>query len=1011
MTKRRKGREVGIVAALLVLAAVLYTLFAAPKVSVTSDGTYINAMEALHLTWMGEPVPSGKVVQQFAYMRYDFASLLTIGQPSVVYPAALVRAVTQPFGLPFDTQALACAYGLMIALGTYLAVSGLYPRSRAAAVMTPVVLACVLMHNALTGYLNSLYGTGTAIACLVLFIGCVISALCSDRGSGAWQIIKVLVSGVLLVQSQPQMMVMIPAVLLCTGLTVWHAWPVQKGSLPLFCLLCTAALAVSVGSMVVYIGNEKDIQSDAANQLAVFQGYLTVAEQPEEVLDSLGLDASYAADIGRSYYEDESLFVHYPKEDERLLTAIRLPNRMLYCVQHPDLVMRMVEDKYDHFYDALNDRMRYDGWQGNYVRLSPYPLLKLVAGEGGFAPTTWRMLGAALVLLALAAASSKGLRKLCAALASFCLCGALYLPVSMILTGGLDVSMAKVIFFFLGWLSLLIGICALILLGERVFIFLASHTAPLALPWRDEVPDRIPCAWVDRIHMGRAALCWMCAVLAMIICCGVMLPAQHVGGVNNGDYGRMMEQIDLYWTQELLDNSSMQSGEEVVEEYTFREPFHPERLTSLDPTYSLIYPSMVVRIWSLLTSSPYSTLVQAWVLLALTLCGILLIVYDLYPVLGRMTIPLGLTLVIMLFGENYVAWYNSLFGESTICTSLILMIACAIHLCVKPQGGRRRLIWLILLAVSVRMLTCSKAQLLLGLPSGLTLLVALGIYHRPQSKEPVVIAKKTIPAWTRLVCYGLMMLMLCGYVTLDSVGIYRKNDDVSSKQTVWQSVFYGALMIADDVDAAMADLGLEPALKADIGKHAYYAESDYVYPVLSEEAQAAIYDKINAVTMVGYYLRHPKDLMLMLDHAAQESCNLHTGFMTYTGENYAASEGLYRFNIWRYIRPLTACHAFWQYVLLYGAAVIWCIRLMLRRDRPAYQKLFALLFICVMLIGTFQYPLTVIGNGFADNNKQLFTFMLCHDLMVVTAAAVILRSLLRRALRPCEPVADERKDA
>lgn len=217
-----------------------------------------------------------------------------------------------------------------------------------------------------------------------------------------------------------------------------------------------------------------------------------------------------------------------------------------------------------------------------------------------------------------------------------------------------------------------------------------------------------------------------------------------------------------------------------------------------------------------------------------------------------------------------------------------------------------------------------------------------------------------------------------------------KNEGVSARQTVWQSVFFGALMVTDDPDAAMAELGIDPAMKADIGKHAYYEDEDYVYPLYSEKADKGFYDHVSTLTMVRYYLRHPRDLLKMLDRAAQESVQLHTGFMAYTDESYTEHQSLSRFTVWMHLRPATACHAFWQYAVLYGAAVILCLWLLCRRRSAMLQRLMSLLFLSIMCIGVLQYPLSVIGNGFADNNKQLYGFMLCHDLLVlfsVTTAA------------------------
>ena len=40
----------------------------------------------------------------------------------------------------------------------------------------------------------------------------------------------------------------------------------------------------------------------------------------------------------------------------------------------------------------------------------------------------------------------------------------------------------------------------------------------------------------------------------------------------------------------------------------------------------------------------------------------------------------------------------------------------------------------------------------------------------------------------------------------------------------------------------------------------------------------------------------------------------------------------------------------------------------------------------VLLTGVLQYPLPFLGNGYADTNKQLYLFMLCHDVCMLWAA-------------------------
>jgi hypothetical protein len=43
-----------------------------------------------------------------------------------------------------------------------------------------------------------------------------------------------------------------------------------------------------------------------------------------------------------------------------------------------------------------------------------------------------------------------------------------------------------------------------------------------------------------------------------------------------------------------------------------------------------------------------------------------------------------------------------------------------------------------------------------------------------------------------------------------------------------------------------------------------------------------------------------------------------------------------------------------------------------------------------MGIGVMQYPMTVMGNGFADNQKQLFGFALCQDFIMLTVIIAVM---------------------
>ena len=999
MNNWRKAREIGLVSAIAVMGLIVFMLFSSPVMGAVADGSYDTVMRQLHLAMPeGTLFQTGAVLEEFDYLRLDYSSVLKPGQPSIAYPAMAVRVLTEPFGLLFSTRYLAVAYILLIGLGVYLAVSGLYRVNASAAVLTACGIGLVMSHSTLVGYLNSLYDIGAVIAFAVLYLGFLCRALCGEKGCGAQWAVGVALSGTALIRSQTQMIILLPFVLVGMILSVVHCCPRGK-AWALHAVICGFALLFCMQGVYDGFLASPEADEDANDYLAVFQGYMLASDNVEGDLEQLGLDASYAADVGRSYYEPSEYFAHDPHSEAEtpMLDKITLGNRLLFCLRNPDLIVRRIDQLGNYLYDAFNERLHTDDGQTRYVRPSVLPFVRLLTGEGGFARTSvWMLAASALCFLTvLVARKNSGMAKLSVALGFLMLGMVCYFPFTMMLTGGIDVEKFKVVFFFMGWFALAAGLTAGVALASGVLEWLSVSGGML----RGEAPQNVAkprMKWLETVHVTRGVLVYLTVIACIAVSCLLLLPQVHVGGVNNGDYGRMMDQLDLTFTQEYQQKQDEQAGVRVIEEYDYFRDFDPLKLTPADPNYSLIYPTAIVRLWSGLTGAPFNTLGVAFILLFFTMLSVALIVHDLYPVFGKATVILALGLVLMVFGENYVAWYNALFGESSISTGLMMSIACCVHLITMERGKASSWVWMLLLAFSLRFLVCAKAQMALALPVALVLLAVLAWYHCP---------RKVI----RGTAFVLMAAVLMGTVTYDTLAVYKKNAGVSERHTVWQSVFFGALMIADDPDAAMAEMNIPPEMKVDIGKHAYYPDGDYVYAPLSDEAQEKFYDHVNTFTMVKYYLKHPMDFLYMLNRAAGESVELHTGFMAYTDETYPEHEALYRFNIWRNLRPLTACRAFWQYVVLYGAVIILCIRRMCRREISARDRLLMMLFLCVMMIGVLQYPLSVVGNGFADNNKQLYGFMLCHDLLVLSVVTAGGRALVHRA-RQNDPACGERVD-
>ena len=130
----------------------------------------------------------------------------------------------------------------------------------------------------------------------------------------------------------------------------------------------------------------------------------------------------------------------------------------------------------------------------------------------------------------------------------------------------------------------------------------------------------------------------------------------------------------------------------------------------------------------------------------------------------------------------------------------------------------------------------------------------------------------------------------------------------------------------------------------------------------------------------------------MLNHAASVSKNLYQDFRVYYGQDYSDPEHdpVLGFNLWPGWRPIFAPSAFFGYVIFYGILLIFALRMLFGKKRSDADRMLAAVLLFVMFTGILQFPLSVIGNGFADNRKQMVGFMICHDFILCFSIPLVL---------------------
>ena len=1022
MTRKKKGwlkiprRRAVLLAACVCAALCLLVGFTkVPRLYPIDFGQYDLILRQCGLTWTREDLLQGDLhyvrpLRFFSYTRFSWASLFTPGAGgSTVYGVALVRLFTQPFGLPFSIDALSAVWALLLIAAAGLITQALYERFPHIGLIPGLILCLVYMNGNFCAIFRGLYPEAAAIAFSLLSLGLALRAFSVKKESRGRWVIPVLLSSLLALKSLSPLIVFLPFV--AAGniyLLISCAKYISRKYLvfPLAAVL----LITGLSSAVSLVGGDADYFSPASLYEASFNALLRQADSPETILKEWGLDESYGEDVGKSYYEPEENYAHNPrdpKEAEALFSRVTQGRLIGAYLRHPSLFFKAVNAR------ELSMNRGFENSRNSAVSANEKNFTATRV-DGGFFSLLWKILPLSwtayfvihlLLIFAGAGIALWKRRMKWVLLCLFSLGSILYLPFSLV-TDGYAQSQQYMLFQVMLALGLITGLlCAAVGAMPGFLQWMTRYTedAYRVQPIRSAPSERESGGWpwlkqararMDALSGNQRLILLFTGLYCFFVLASVYLPSAHPAAINNGDFGRMMEQMDITWSGMDYFDTASQANHFAIEEYAYTGGFDPLKLTPLKPTYSLYWFVSVVRLFTQPFGLGFSTYLLSWVMGAATVLCILQMVRDLYALLGKKTAAAAALLSVMIMNETYLTWYNSLYGEGCILLGLLMTLTCALHLCVMPrEKSWKRPLWLLGLTVSLYIFISAKSQMLLAAPGAIALLLAFCFYHRPYRYDLQAVQ-------------GLVALALCGVLAVGALGVYqsdRTEDSVSQRHTMWQAYFYGIFMISDDPIGDMEALGVDTAMAPDIGKYVDFSEdADYVYAPLSEEAGKAFYDHVSMFTIVKWYITHPAKLWYMLDRAARESRELYTGFRVYNGQNYSDPnhDPVNGLNLWPGWRPWLTPGSFLGYVLFYGALLFVLIRRLVFRDTEAKTRMLCAVILFLIVTGVLQFPLSVLGNGFADNQKQLFCFSLCHDLLLGTTAFFLVSWLRSRQNAP-----------
>lgn len=475
-----------------------------------------------------------------------------------------------------------------------------------------------------------------------------------------------------------------------------------------------------------------------------------------------------------------------------------------------------------------------------------------------------------------------------------------------------------------------------------------------------------------------------CTLVAALMVAWVLFLPPRLGAADNGDFTRIAGRMSVDGTQQ-LSGSEWPYFHEVNERWLW-QPMNWAQLTPAEASFSAVWPVSLLRLATNLVGdtaiTPLSTAALAAVYAAMLLLAVFLLARFAAARWGWRGLLCALPAAVMLLGGMHLAWFNSLYGEAMLYVGLLLTLGCFVT-AIQAEGSQAALM-LIPCCLATSLLLCGKPQAVLGWPFWTAMLVILAIHVlRPLARRCFLRRALTV----FLAAHLLWSAASCAV-------LYAWNNVLNEGATLFSAIFDGALMLTDDPEAMLADMGLDPAMAADRGKNGYWDPTDLVAPPYSPKGESMLYSRMNTMGLLKYYITHPAYLYQALEITAQQAVTPAISLHHFVGEVETDHADHTRFGWWAQLRPYVTPRHFWQYVLLYGGMIAVCV-LRLRRE-DGQGRLLTLLFLLVLFTGVVQYPLPFIGNGYADTTKQLYLFMLCHDVCMLTAVCYVISRFCRK---------------
>lgn len=470
-------------------------------------------------------------------------------------------------------------------------------------------------------------------------------------------------------------------------------------------------------------------------------------------------------------------------------------------------------------------------------------------------------------------------------------------------------------------------------------------------------------------------------VLASLIFTWILFVNPKLGVADQGDFDRVMNATGLSLLDSDINNPNfIRFYEYIVTDYKINSVNNIFITISGTSMGALI--TLICYICKLLGQSIFKTQYLAIAYFLIYLSAFLIILKSINlknPI--KYTILILLTLFIF-FDGNYLIWFNSLYGEPMMIITLLLFIASVLYYTYYKYSLKKEdklFSKLVYIFVSALLFIGSKLQVTMCLPF-IILLIAKIVWDNRKSFSR-----------TNSFIIGILFILLLAYPIAINI-----NSGSLSKDTQYNSVFYGVLNGSDTPEQDLIDMGLNPDMAVEAGKHSYLSPDQYEkYIPRTEITEEQFYSKMSNSKLAKFYLTHPKRLLEGMQYTASKAFYTSTDLgKTYQAYNEEPVTKFSRFTTWSYIRENLLPKQLWFIIAIYLIMFIYSAIAYIKNKSNPEIRIKSLIILTLIFISGLQFPMPFVGNGHADTSKQLFLFNFIFDIFFISILMYIICKLI-----------------